>query len=156
MLPADVIRDLPQPDVIADVVFILPSGLERDGIDDEVVVQRVRVEVRRDDDLILIAPHLSCGSEADPVALLRRDLAGTEALVAVVGDVAAVFSEAFLGGGHVLIGGLRIAVDRGDKELLVRLGIVLHVLECVGQVPVEELPVRGLVRVVGILDDGLQ
>ena len=93
---------------------------------------------------------------ADAVAFFRRDLAGAEALVAVVGDVAAMLSEARLGGGHVLIGGLRIAVDCGDEELFVRFGVVLHVLDRVCQIPVEELSVRGLVRVVGVLDDGLQ
>lgn len=73
-------------------------------------MQGACVQVRRNQHLILIAPHFLGKLNADFVAKLRRYLTCFKALISVIGDVTACFSEAFLHGAHLLKGSIGVAV----------------------------------------------
>ena len=88
-----------------------------------------QVQVDGDEHLILISPHPSCGFLANGKRLLRRYLALTEALNAVVADDFSTQTEPPLDGDHLGVGVLRRAVDTAHKHLAVGLIVVLCVTQ---------------------------
>ena len=98
------------------------------------VMDMICIEMGRDQHLIVLAPDPLCELDSDPVSKLWADLALLKALVSVICDDAAFFSELFLHGHELVSCDLRTAVDPGDKELLLRLificSIMHHICEC--------------------------
>jgi len=92
-------------------------------------VNIVGVQVDGNEHLIPVTPHLSCCFLADYKGLLRRDLAFTKALNAVVADDLSTQTESPLHGDHLSMGVLRRAVDAAHKHFAVGLIVVL----CVAQ-----------------------
>ena len=86
-------------------------------------------QVDSDKHLIPVAPHPPCGFLANGKRLLRRDLAFTKTLNAVVADNFSTQTESPLDGDHLGVSVLRRAVDTADKHLAVGFVIVL----CVAQ-----------------------
>ena len=78
------------------------------------IVQMLLVQMGGDNDLKLVAPHFLSGLNADGVALLRGDLSGLEALIAVPCDIAIVFAKLLLSQDHLLQSDFLDAVDSGD------------------------------------------
>ena len=105
--------------MIAFLVQELFAISKRDRIDHEVVVKIVCVQMGGDQDLVVPSPHAAGGLQADLVGLLGSDLPGPEALIAVVGHIAAGLAEALLGGHHICVGLGRGGVQgRNEKPLL--------------------------------------
>ena len=115
--------------MVTDFVFELRAVLEGHGIHNKMAVHIVGVQVDGDQHLIPLTPHSSGGFLADGERLLRRDLALTKALNAVVADDLATQTESPLHGDHFGIGILRRAVDAADKHFAVGFIIVL----CIAQ-----------------------
>ena len=156
MLPADLIRDLPQTNMVPDMVLEFLSVPEGHCVDNHVIVDGVCVQVGGDDHLILVTPHTPGCFNSNLMRLLRRDLSGLKALKPVIGHVRSPETEAPLNGYHFFIGSVLGAVHAGDIHLAVGLVIVCHILQRLGQVVIQILSLRGFVRVVGVVDDGFQ
>ena len=125
----------------------------RYGIDNEVVVQIIRIHVGSDQHLETLAPDLASQCHADLMALLRGNLSLAEALVGMERHHAVRLAETLLHGPHILPRMVCPAMDAGDKlGALVQLGlgIVLCVVQCLGKGII-----FGLVRVGGIIKDAL-
>lgn len=71
MLPADLIRDLPQTNMVPDMVLEFLPVLERYSVDHDVIVDGIRVQMSGDDHLIHVTPHAPGGLDPDLVCLLR-------------------------------------------------------------------------------------
>ena len=115
--------------MVADFVFELCAVLEGHGIHNKMAMHIVGVQVDGDQHLIPIAPHPPCCLLADGKRLLRRYLALTKALNAVVAHHLATQTESPLYGDHLGVGVLRRAVDAAHKHLAVGFIVVL----CVAQ-----------------------
>ena len=74
------------------------------------------VEMGGDQYLVIIAPHPLCQFHAESVAQLRGDLAGLEALISMVGHIAARLAKPLLDRLHFLKSGVPVAVHAGDKH----------------------------------------
>ena len=72
MLPADLIADHPHPFQSSGREVELPPGVRLDGVDDEVGVEMLRVQVRRHQDLAS-RKELLRQLQRDPVGLRRSD-----------------------------------------------------------------------------------
>ena len=123
----DLIGDFTQLLVVADFVFEFRSVLEGHGIHHKVAMDVVCIQVDGDQHLIPITPHSPCGFLANGECLLRRDLALTKALNAVVAHHLATQPKPPLDGDHLSVGVLPGAVDAADKDLPVGLVVVLHI-----------------------------
>ena len=119
-------------------------------------VNIVGVQVDGNEHLIPVAPHLSCCFLSDYKGLLRRDLAFTKALNAVVAGDLATQPEPPLYGDHLSVGVLRRAVDTAHKHLAVGLIVVLCVTQGGVQILVEIFRGGGLVGIVGVVQRGFQ
>lgn len=106
---------------------VLATVLEGYGVDTKMVMQMLLVQMGRNNDLKPVAPHLLCQHHAQCVTLLRRDLSGLEALIAVPCNVAVLLTIALLGQDHLLKGNILLAIDGSD-----------------------ELPCSGLVGILGV------
>ena len=108
------------------------------------------VEMGGDEDLMILAPHPFRQLHAHLMTELRRDLAGLEALVGVVGHVAPGLAEALLHSVHLLKGTVPAAVDPGDIQGFLR---AVFRLFPVGRVVEHGLQVGvlGLGRIAGII-----
>ena len=111
----------------------------------------VGVQMDSNEYLIPVAPHLPRGFFADGECLLRRDLAFTKALNAVVADNFSTQTESPLHGDHLSVGVLRRAVDAAHKHLAVGLIVVLCVAQSGAQILVEIFRGGGLVGIVGVI-----
>ena len=83
---------------------------------DEVIMYVVMVQMRRDHDLKMIAPHFLCELHADLVRDLWCNLAGHKTLDAVVSADAVIFSERFLRCDHFRTRCVRTAIHACDKS----------------------------------------
>lgn len=104
MFSTDIIGDFTQLLVVADFVFELRAVLEGHGIHNKMAVHIVGVQMDADQHLIPLTPHSSGGFLADGERLLRRDLALTKALNAVVADDLSPQTEPPLHGDHLGVG----------------------------------------------------
>jgi|GEM_PF-4051542 len=156
MLLADGVRDLPQLLMLLYAVSKLVPASEGDGVHNEVAMGVVRVQVGGDQDLEVLAPHTPGGLQADLVGFLRRDLPGLEGLVAVVGNDLAPLPEPALHGHHLLISEDRRTVDSRGVLPFVSLVIVFGIPQDGIEIIIHILPLRGFIRVVGIVQDLLQ
>ena len=123
-------------------------------IDNEVVVQIVRVHVCGDQHLKSLAPDLACQRHADLMALLWGDFPLAEALVSVECHHAVCFTKALLHRPHILPRMIYPAMDAGDELgalVQLSLGIVLRIVQRLGK-----SIVFGFVRVGCVIKDALQ
>lgn len=97
MLQTDPVGHLHHPLSLCLGVVVLPSIPEAYGIETEVIMQMVFIQMGGDDDLESVAPQLLGGLHTDSVAQLRCDLAWFEALISMPSDVAIVLSKLLLG-----------------------------------------------------------
>ena len=79
------------------------------------VVQVAFVQMGGDDELKLLAPHLTSQLYTDLMAPLRGDFSRFEALVPMPGDVVVLLAVLLFGQDHLLEGRLLQAVEGGDK-----------------------------------------
>ena len=125
----------------------------RYGIDNEVVVQIIRIHVCGDQHLKAPAPNLAGQCHANFVALLWSNLSFAETLVGVERHHAVCFTKAFLYSPHIFPRMVCPAMDAGDKlGALVQLGlgIILRIVESLGKGIV-----LGLVRIGCVIKDAL-
>ena len=136
VLPAQLVGCRPELGILAAALLIFLAVHIRYGIDNEVVVQIIRVHVRSNQHLKPFAPDLAGQCHADLMALLRGDLTLTEALVGVERHHAVCFTKAFLYSPHIFPRMVCPAMDAGDElGALVQLGlgIVLRIVESLGK-----------------------
>ena len=76
---------------------------EGDGVDYEVTMEVVRVQVSGDKHLEVLTPHAPGGLQSYLMGLLRRDLSCLEGLEAVIGNHLAPLPEPALDRCHLLI-----------------------------------------------------
>ena len=153
VLPAQLVGCRPELGILTAALFVFLAVHIRYGIDNEVVVQIIRIHVGSDQHLETLAPDLAGQCHADLMALLRGDFPLAEALVGVERHHAVCFTKAFLYSPHIFPCVVHPAMDAGDKlGTLVQLGlgIVLCVVQCLGKGIV-----FGFVRVGGIIKDAL-
>ena len=154
VLPAQLVGCCPELGILAAALLVFLPVHIRYGIDDEVVVQIIRIHVGGDQHLETPAPDLAGQCHADLMALLRGNLSFAEALVGMERHHAVCFTKAFLYRPHIFPRTVRPAMDAGDKlGALVQLGlgIVLRIVESLSKGIV-----FGLVRVGRIVKDALQ
>jgi len=153
VLPAQLVGCCPELGILAAALLIFLAVHIRYGIDNEVVVQIIRIHVCGDQHLKAPAPNLAGQCHANLVALLRGDLTLAEALVGVERHHAVRFTKAFLYSPHIFPRMVCPAMDAGDKlGALVQLGlgIVLRIVQCLGKGIV-----FGFVRVGRVVKDTL-
>ena len=140
---------------IPDAVAKLPAVHKGNTIDNKVVVDVIGVQVSGNYHLIFCAPHLPCGFQANLVCFVRCDLACGKALIPVIGDILAPFSETALHGDHFVVGVMLGAIDPGHIHGLVGLVIVFYILNGGVQIFVQVFLGGGLVRIVCVIDNFL-
>ena len=153
VLPAQFVGCRPELSVLAAALLVFLAVHIRYGIDNEVVVQVIRIHVGGNQHLETLAPDLACQRHADFVALLRGHLALAETLVGMERHHAVCFTKAFLYSPHIFPRMVCPAMDAGDKlGALVQLGlgIVLCVVQRLGK-----SIVFGLVRIGCVIKDAL-
>ena len=154
VLPAQLVGCYPELSVLAAALFVfLPVHIGY-RIDDEVVVQIIRIHVCSNQHLKTPAPDFAGQRHADLMALLRGDFPLAEALVGVERHHAVCFTKAFLYSPHIFPRMVCPAMDAGDKlGALVQLGlgIVLCIVQRLGKGIV-----LGFVRVGRVIKDTLQ
>ena len=153
---ADLIGEFTQLLVVTDFVFEFRSVPEGHGIHNKMAMHIVGIQVDSDKYLIFVTPHLSCGFLANGKRLLRRDLALTKALNAVVAHHLATQTESPLDSDHLGIGVLLGAVDAAHKYLTVGLVVVFCIAQGGVQILVQIFRGDGLVGIVGVVQCGLQ
>ena len=82
----------------------------------EMIMIGSSIEVGCDKHLIFIAPHPLCQLHSEPVAQLRGDFTGFEALIGVIGHVTARFAKPLFDCLHFLKSGVPVAVYAGDEH----------------------------------------
>ena len=97
MLQADPVGHFHHPLSLCLGVVVLPTIPEAYGIETEVIVQMVFIQMGGDDNLESVAPQFLCGLYTNLVAQLRCDFARFEALVSMPSDVAIVLAKLLLG-----------------------------------------------------------
>ena len=123
------------------------------GIDNEEVVQIIRIHMGANQHLETLAPDLAGQCHADLMALLRGDLSLAEALVSVERHHAVCFTKAFLYSPHILPCVVWSAMDAGDKLgslVQLGLGVILGIVQSLG-----ERIKFGLIRVGCVIKDTL-
>ena len=154
VLTAQLVGCCPELGILAAALLVLLAVHIRYGIDNEVVMQVIRIHVSGDQHLKALAPDLAGQCHADLMALLRGDLTLAEALVGVERHHAVCFPKAFLYSPHIFPHMVCHAMDAGDKlGTLVQLGlgIIFCIVESLGK-----SIIFGLVRVGRIVKDALQ
>ena len=153
ILPAQLVRCRPELGILAAALLVFLPVHIRHRIDDEVVVQIVRIHVGSHQHLKSSAPDLAGQCHANLVALLRGDLSFAEALVGMECHHAVCFTKAFLYGSHILPRMVCPAMNAGDElGALVQLG--LGIIFCIVQRLGKSI-VFGFVRVGCIVKDTL-
>ena len=109
--------------------------------------------MRRHDNLIIIAPHTTCGFNADTVCFLRCDFSCLKALITVIRNIAAELAETSLGGHHLLIGSLLRTVDSADIHRLICLVAVLNVIESGSSVVVKIFALDCFIGILSVIDN---
>ncbi len=135
VLPAQ-LRCRPELGILTAALLVLLAVHIRYGIDNEVVMQVIRIHVSGDQHLKALAPDLAGQCHADLMALLWGDFPLAEALVGVERHHAVCFTKAFLYGSHILPRMVCPAMDAGDKlGALVQLGlgIILRIVQRLGR-----------------------
>ena len=153
VLPAQLVGCCPELGILAAALLIFLAVHIRYGIDNEVVVQIIRIHVCGDQHLKAPAPDLAGQCHADLMTLLRGYLSLAEALVGMECHHAVCFTKAFLYSPHILPRMVCPAMDAGDKlGALVQLGlgIILRIVQRLGK-----SIVSGLVRVGRVVKDAL-
>ena len=153
VLTAQLVGCCPELGILAAALLVLLAVHIRYGIDNEVVMQVIRIHVSGDLHLKALAPDPAGQCHADLMALLWGNLSFAEALVGVERHHAVCFTKAFLYSPHILPRMVCPAMDAGDKlGALVQLGlgIVLCIVQRLGK-----SIVFGLVRVGRIVKDAL-
>ena len=153
VLPAQLVRCRPELGILTAALLVFLAVHIRYGIDNEVVVQIIRIHVGGDQHLETLAPDLACQRHADFVALLRGYLTFAEALIGMERHHTVCFTKAFLYSPHIFPRMICPAMDAGDKlGALVQLGlgIILRIVESLGKGIV-----FGLVRVGRVVKDTL-
>ena len=153
LLQTNRIRNFPEFIVIGNMVFELPAGAKRHGVDYNMVVEIVCIQMGGDYDFIISAPHSSGSFQTDFVSLLRGDLSGAETLKSVVRHIPTQFSVSAFGCRHIRIGLLRGPVDGGNKHLLVSLVIVFRIAECLVEIVIQKLSIYGFIWIFSMIDD---
>lgn len=139
--------------ILAAALLVFLAVYIRYRIDNEVVVQVIRIHVGGDQHLKAPAPNLAGQCHANFVALLWSNLSFAEALVGVERHHAVCFTKAFLYSPHIFPRMVCPAMDAGDKlGALVQPGpgIVLRIVQRLGK-----SIVFGLVRIGCIVKDAL-
>lgn len=116
----------------------------------------VGIQMDADQHLIPVAPHPPCCLLANGERLLRRYLALTKALNAVVAHHLAPQTESPLDGDHLGISVLRRAIDTSHEHFAVGLIVVLCVTQGGVQILVQIFRGGGLVGIVGVVQRGFQ
>ena len=153
VLPAQLVGCCPELGILAAALLVFLAVHIRYGIDNEVVVQVIRIHVGGDQHLETLAPDLAGQCHADLMALLRGNLSFAEALVGVERHHAVCFTKAFLYSPHIFPRMICPAMDAGDELgalIQLGLGIILRIVESLGKGIV-----FGFVRVGGIIKDAL-
>ena len=153
VLTAQLVRCRPELGILTAALLVLLAVHIRYGIDNEVVVQIIRIHVCGDQYLESPAPDLAGQCHADLMALLRGDFPLAEALVGVECHHTVCFPKAFLYSPHIFPRMICPAMDAGDElGALVQLGfgIVLCVVQCLGKGIV-----FGFVRIGCVIKDAL-
>ena len=153
VLPTQLVGCCPELGILAAALLAFLPVHIRHRIDDEVVVQIIRIHMGSNQHLKPLAPNLAGQCHADFVALLRSNLPFAETLVGMERHHAVCFTKAFLYSPHILPCMVCPAMDTGDKlGTLVQLGlgIVLRIVQRLGK-----SIVFGFVRVGRIVKDAL-
>ena len=119
------------------------------------VMQALRIQMGRNNDLESVAPHLLCQLHTDFMCLLWRDLARLKTLEAVVTDNLAFIVPLMLGYHHLVPCRGRVTIYARDKKLLlglVAVGGVLHHIAHRLQVGSAVFWVGGLFWILGVVD----
>lgn len=132
MLPADLVADHPHVFQSSGCKVQFSPGVGLDGVDDEVGVEMIRIEVRCHQDLAA-REELLRQFQCDSMRLCRSDLfLRREGLDILVEEHVVCFAVQILGGHETLVRQLRHAVDAGEiagsiliQDLLI-LGHVAH------------------------------
>lgn len=154
VLPAQLVGCCPELGILAAALLVFLAVHIRYGIDNEVVVQVIRIHMGSDQYLKPLAPDLAGQCHADLMALLRGYLSLAEALVGVELHHAVCFTKAFLHRPHIFPRMIYPAMNAGDElGALVQLGlgIILGIVQRLGKGIV-----FGLVRVGCVIKDALQ
>ena len=154
VLPAQLVGCCPELGILTAALLVFLAVHIRYGIDNEVVVQVIRIHVGGDQHLKVPAPDLAGQCHADLMALLRGNLSLAEALVGVERHHAVCFTKAFLYSPHIFPRMFCPAMDAGDELgalIQLGLGIILRIVESLSKGIV-----FGLVRVGRIVKDALQ
>ena len=153
VLPAQLVGCRPELGILAAALLVFLAVHIRYRIDNEVVVQIIRIHVCGDQHLKAPAPNLAGQCHANFVALLWSNLSFAEALVGVERHHAVCFPKAFLHSPHIFPRMVCPAMDAGDKlGALVQLG--LGIIFCIVQRLGKGI-VFGFVRVGGIIKGAL-
>ena len=150
---AQLVGCCPELGILAAALLIFLAVHIRYGIDNEVVVQVIRIHVGSDQHLETLAPDLAGQCHADLMALLRGDLPFAETLVGMERHHAVCFTKAFLYSPHIFPRMVCPAMDAGDElGALVQLGlgIIFFIVQRLGKGIV-----FGLVRVGRLVKDAL-
>ena len=153
VLPAQLVGCCPELSVLAAALLVLLAVHIRYGINNEVVVEIIRIHVGSDQHLKPLAPDLAGQCHADFMALLRGNLSFAETLVGVERHHAVCLTKAFLYSPHIFPRMICPAMDAGDKlGALVQLG--LGIIFCIVQRLGKSI-VFGFVRVGCVIKDAL-
>lgn len=109
------------------------------------IVQIICVQMRDDDNFIIIAPHTASSFNADGVSFFGCNFSCDKALIPVICYITAQFAIAPLACHHTLISSLWWALDSADKYPLVGLIVVAHIVDGGGKVGVQIASVSSLV-----------
>lgn len=130
MLPADLVADHPHIFQSPGCKVQFPSGIRLDGVDDEVRVEMIRIEVRCHQDLAAWKKFLR-QFQSNLVGRCRGNLfLRREGLDILVEECVVRLAVQILGGHETLIGEVRHTVDAGevaDSILIQGLLILRHV-----------------------------
>ena len=124
VLQAETVRNLPYLYMVSYMVLKLPAVHVGYSIYDQMIMDRVGVQVRSDKHLKPVTPHSVCCFNAYPVCFLRSYFIRLKALKAMIGYIAAAKTEPFLYSQHIFVCMIFGAVDPGDIHLLIGLIVV--------------------------------
>ena len=116
------------------------------------IVDVIGIKVGSDYHLIFATPHLPCGFHSSLVRFNGCDLTCGKALIPVISDIFATFTETALNGNHFVVGVMLGAVDTRYKHRLVGFIIILHIADGGIQIFIKVFLCGGLVGIVGVFD----
>ena len=115
VLPAQLVRCRPELGILTAALLVLFAIYIGHGIDNEVVVQIIRVHVGGNQHLETLAPNPAGQRHANLMALLWSDLTLAEALVGVERYHSVRLTKAFLYRPHIFPRVIHTEMDAGDK-----------------------------------------